>query len=62
VPSIDELAIADEPAAWSHAGFDVADGLSPRDAVQAGRRSATLRPEAGLGAAIAFMTSGADAI
>jgi hypothetical protein len=27
VPSIDELEIADEPAAWSAAGFDVADGL-----------------------------------
>jgi hypothetical protein len=29
---------------------------SPRDAVQSGRRIATLRPEAGLGPAIAFMT------
>jgi catechol 2,3-dioxygenase-like lactoylglutathione lyase family enzyme len=29
----------------------------PRDAVQPGRRIATLRPEAGLGPAIAFMTS-----
>jgi len=29
---------------------------SPRDAVQPGRRIATLRPEAGLGPAIAFMT------
>jgi Glyoxalase/Bleomycin resistance protein/Dioxygenase superfamily len=27
VPSIDELEIADEPAAWSAAGFDVADGV-----------------------------------
>ena len=27
MPSIDELEIADEPAAWSAAGFDVADGL-----------------------------------
>jgi Glyoxalase-like domain len=27
VPSIDELEIADEPAAWSGAGFDVRDGL-----------------------------------
>jgi Glyoxalase-like domain len=27
VPSIDELEIADEPVAWSAAGFDVADGL-----------------------------------
>jgi hypothetical protein len=35
---------------------------SPRDAVQPGRRIATLRPEAGLGPAIAFMTSGAPAI
>jgi Glyoxalase-like domain len=34
----------------------------PRDAVQRGRRIATLRPEAGLGPAIAFMTSGAGAI
>jgi Glyoxalase/Bleomycin resistance protein/Dioxygenase superfamily len=34
----------------------------PRDAVQPGRRIATLRPEAGLGPAIAFMTSGAAAI
>ena len=31
---------------------------SPRDAVQPGRRIATLRPEAGLGPAIAFMTPG----
>ena len=29
---------------------------TPRDAVQPGRRIATLRPEAGLGPAIAFMT------
>jgi Glyoxalase-like domain len=34
---------------------------SPRDAVQPGRRIATLRPEAGLGPAIAFMTPGARA-
>ena len=34
----------------------------PRDAVQPGRTIATLRPEAGLGPAIAFMTSGAGAI
>jgi hypothetical protein len=34
----------------------------PRDAVQPGRRIATLRPEAGLGPAIAFMTSGEGAI
>ena len=34
----------------------------PRDAVQPGRRIATLRSEAGLGPAIAFMTSGAAAI
>jgi hypothetical protein len=34
----------------------------PRDAVQPGRRIATLRPEAGLGPAVAFMTSGAGAI
>jgi catechol 2,3-dioxygenase-like lactoylglutathione lyase family enzyme len=27
VPSIDELEIADEPAAWSEAGFDVAEGV-----------------------------------
>jgi hypothetical protein len=30
----------------------------PRDAVQPGRRIATLRPEAGLGAAVAFITPG----
>ena len=35
---------------------------SPRDAVQPGRRIATLRPEAGLGPAIAFMTPGPEAI
>ena len=29
---------------------------APRDAVQPGRKIATLRPEAGLGPAIAFMT------
>jgi hypothetical protein len=34
----------------------------PREAVQPGRWIATLRPEAGLGPAIAFMTSGAGAI
>jgi catechol 2,3-dioxygenase-like lactoylglutathione lyase family enzyme len=34
----------------------------PRDAVQPGRRIATLGREAGLGPAIAFMTSGAGAI
>jgi catechol 2,3-dioxygenase-like lactoylglutathione lyase family enzyme len=34
----------------------------PRDAVQPGRRIATLRSEAGLGPAIAFMTSGRGAI
>ena len=35
---------------------------TPRDAVQSGRRIATLRPEAGLGPAIAFMTPRPDAI
>jgi hypothetical protein len=35
---------------------------TPRDAVQPGRRIATLRKEAGLGPAIAFMTPGAGAI
>ena len=35
---------------------------SPRDAVQPGRRIATLRPEAGLGPAVAFMSSGRGAI
>jgi len=35
---------------------------SPRDAVQPGRRIATLRPEAGLGPAIAFMSAGEGAI
>jgi hypothetical protein len=34
----------------------------PRDAVQRGRRIATLRSEAGLGPAIAFMTAGPGAI
>jgi catechol 2,3-dioxygenase-like lactoylglutathione lyase family enzyme len=44
-------------------GRELGDLLgSPRDAVQPGRRIATLRPEAGLGPAIAFMTSGAGAI
>jgi catechol 2,3-dioxygenase-like lactoylglutathione lyase family enzyme len=35
---------------------------APRDAVQPGRRIATLRPEAGLGPAIAFMSPGRRAI
>jgi catechol 2,3-dioxygenase-like lactoylglutathione lyase family enzyme len=35
---------------------------SPRDAVQPGRRIATLRGEAGLGPAVAFMTAGGGAI
>jgi hypothetical protein len=35
---------------------------TPRDAVQPGRQIATLRKEAGLGPAIAFMTPGAGAI
>ena len=35
---------------------------SPRPAVQPGRTIATLRPEAGLGPSVAFMTSGAGAI
>lgn len=35
---------------------------TPRDAVQPGRRIATLRPEAGLGPAIAFMSPGQRAI
>jgi catechol 2,3-dioxygenase-like lactoylglutathione lyase family enzyme len=34
----------------------------PREAVQPGRTIATLRPEAGLGPAIAFMTAGGGAI
>jgi hypothetical protein len=34
----------------------------PRDAVQPGRQIATLRPESGLGPAIAFMTAGARAV
>jgi hypothetical protein len=34
----------------------------PRDAVQSGRKIATLRSEAGLGPAIAFMTPGRDAL
>jgi hypothetical protein len=47
----------DEPAAA------LGDRLgSPRDAVQPGRRIATLRKEAGLGPAIAFMTPGRGAI
>ena len=35
---------------------------TPRDAVQPGREIATLRPEAGLGPAVAFMTPGRGAI
>jgi catechol 2,3-dioxygenase-like lactoylglutathione lyase family enzyme len=35
---------------------------TPRDAVQPGRRIATLRDEAGLGPAIAFMSPGRDAL
>jgi hypothetical protein len=35
---------------------------SPRAAVQPGRRIATLRPKAGLGPAVAFMSSGVGAI
>jgi hypothetical protein len=35
---------------------------TPRDAVQRGRRIATIRPEAGLGPAVAFMTPGGGAI
>jgi hypothetical protein len=35
---------------------------TPRDAVQPGRRIATVRPEAGLGPAVAFMTPGRGAI
>jgi len=35
---------------------------TPRDAVQPGRRIATLRPEAGLGPAIAFMSPGPGAL
>ncbi|HKP20877.1 MAG TPA: VOC family protein [Thermoleophilaceae bacterium] len=35
---------------------------TPRDAVQPGRRIATLRAEAGLGPAIAFMSPGRDAL
>lgn len=35
---------------------------TPRDAVQPGRMIATLRPEAGLGPAVAFMSSGRGAI
>jgi catechol 2,3-dioxygenase-like lactoylglutathione lyase family enzyme len=35
---------------------------TPRDAVQPGRRIATLRPEAGIGTAVAFMSPGPDAL
>jgi catechol 2,3-dioxygenase-like lactoylglutathione lyase family enzyme len=35
---------------------------SPRDAVQPGRRIATLRAEAGIGTAVAFMSPGRDAL
>ena len=35
---------------------------TPRDAVQPGRRIATLRREAGIGTAVAFMTPGAGAV
>ena len=47
----------------NHTGRELGDLLGrPRDAVQPGRRIATLRPEAGLGPAIAFMTPGGGAI
>jgi hypothetical protein len=46
-----------------HTARELGDLLGqPRDAVQRGRQIATLRPEAGLGPAIAFMTSGRGAI
>jgi hypothetical protein len=46
-----------------HAAAALGDLLGePRDAVQPGRRIATLRREAGLGPAIAFMTPGPGAI
>jgi hypothetical protein len=46
-----------------HTAAELGDLLGdPRDAVQPGRRIATLRKEAGLGPAIAFMTPGPGAI
>ncbi len=46
-----------------HTARELGDLLGrPRDAVQPGRQIATLRSEAGLGPAIAFMTSGRGAI
>jgi catechol 2,3-dioxygenase-like lactoylglutathione lyase family enzyme len=46
-----------------HTAHELGDLLGrPRDAVQPGRRIATLRSEAGLGPAIAFMTAGRGAI
>jgi hypothetical protein len=45
VPSVDDP----HPALAPHLG-------APRDAVQPGRRIATLRPSAGIGTAVAFMT------
>ena len=42
-------------------GAEVIRG-TPREAVQPGRRIATIRPAAGLGPAVAFMTPGAGAI
>jgi catechol 2,3-dioxygenase-like lactoylglutathione lyase family enzyme len=46
-----------------HTARELGDLLGrPRDAVQRGRQIATLRPEAGLGPAIAFMTRGPGAI
>jgi hypothetical protein len=46
-----------------HTARSLGDLLAtPRDAVQPGRRIATLRGEAGLGPAIAFMSPGRDAL
>ena len=55
------LAFLVEDMEWTAAALGALLGR-PRAAVQPGRRIATLRPEAGLGPAIAFMTSGAAAI
>jgi len=59
-PSLRELELGAPPAAWAAAGFAV-DGDGPalgpaRDAVQPGRRIATVRDAACLGVPVALMT------
>jgi hypothetical protein len=50
--------VRDLDATCQHLGDKVGE---PRDAVQPGRRIATLRREAGLGPAVAFMSPGPGA-